>query len=122
MGDTIDFYNIIFSPEANINYNQYEQVFGAGEAGSYASIRQLVNSGIPAYKLVIAEPGSQGLTTGGASARDLGEWTKKAYDSMGWYAGVALWEFSSDPQGQDISSAAGYITDKFLKSGQSTTN
>lgn len=99
VGNSIDFYNIVFTPEAQSKYNTYEQVFGEnGETGSYASIRQLINSGIPPYKLVIAETGSTGLA-GGVEARDLGEWTKRAYDSMGWYSGVALWELSSDPQG-----------------------
>lgn len=75
-----------------------------------------MDSGIPSYKLVIAKTISKtDLYNGGwVKPSDLGEWTKKAYADKGWYAGVALWEYSRDKDGSAIMSAAGDITNKFL--------
>jgi len=43
--------------------------------------------------------------SGWVSGTDLGAWTKKAYETFGWFAGVSHWKYSSDPSGQCIRDA-----------------
>lgn len=60
VGDTIDFYNIFYIQEADSQYDEYEEIFGRGSANpdgssKSISIQNLIDSGIPSYKLVVAK-------------------------------------------------------------------
>lgn len=55
VGETIDFYNILYMYEPLGLYNSYEEIFGETEGTAKpGSIKQLSDTGIPMYKLVAA--------------------------------------------------------------------
>jgi hypothetical protein len=56
------------------------------------SIPSLINHGIPSYKLVIGQKISKRnlSSSGQVKSSEIGTWTKKAFEELGWYSGVAL--------------------------------
>ena len=39
----------------------------------------------------------------------MGEAVSRAYDEFGWFAGVSLWQYSSDVRGKSMSTAGGHL-------------
>lgn len=53
----------------------------------------------------------------------MGQWAVRAFNEQGWYAGVAIWEYSNDMEGSIILSVASELTNKFMDStGENETN
>lgn len=94
VGDTIDFYNILYMREPLNNYNEYAEIFGdLGNNPKLGSIKQLVDSGIPQHKLVVGSSIYNGdlANNGWVKPQDLGSWTMKAFNELKWYSGIALY-------------------------------
>jgi hypothetical protein len=62
-------------------------------------------------KIVVAKPVSPSDTDGSGwmDATKLGECLSTAYNKIDWFAGAAIWQYSSDVRGKAMSSAAGHL-------------
>lgn len=112
VGHTIDFYNVQFYNQGDSRYDTFQGLFEqSGGFFSGTSLRQIINRGVPANKLVIGKPVTQGdaSNTGWVDHSQLGEWISKAYSQYHWYAGVMYWQYSSDLGGNAIKSSAGFL-------------
>lgn len=116
VGDLIDFYNILYIEEGNTNFDSYNEIFGdKSHYSQRGTIAQLISEGVPSHKLVLAKTITRlNAGNGYISPVTVGEWTSRAYEELGWYAGVALWEYNKDRDGAAIKEAIGAVTDKVL--------
>jgi len=75
---------------------------------------EIVKRGIPARMLVVGKPclPNDASNTGYMEKGPLAAAIKKAYDSLGFYTGVAYWQYISDASGESINTVAGYIKKK----------
>jgi hypothetical protein len=64
-------------------------------------------------KIVVGKPATRpdAMNTGFVEAEDLGEWIARAYEDLGWFAGVMYWQYISDSKGELINKAAKSIID-----------
>jgi hypothetical protein len=73
----------------------------------------LVRNGIDQKKIVVGKPVTpMDVTAGGwIDPSVLGEAVSRAYDEFGWYAGVSLWQYSSDVRGKGMTAAGGHLNE-----------
>ena len=48
---------------------------------------------------------------------DLGNWTVRAFQEFGWYGGIMLWQYRSDPNGTAIVAATGNLVLAYNNAG-----
>jgi hypothetical protein len=86
------------------------------QSGQYknTAIKEIANQGIPINKLVIEKPvyANDIWGTGWVCVEDLAYWSLKAKADYNWYAGYALWQYSSDTNGTIIQTAASSLQNK----------
>lgn len=115
VGNLIDFYNVQFYNQGNTQYDTYNGLFlSSGSVFSGTSVKEIIQRGIPANKIVVGKPVTPGdaSNTGWVSSNDLGQWTTTAYQTMNWYAGVMFWQYASDSDMQAIQRSAGYLKEQ----------
>ena len=113
-GDFIDFYNIRYNCEGTTTYESYDGIFVQSN-GEYqnTAIKQLIDIGIPSYKLVINKVLIQS-EAGWVPTSDLGAWTSEAFTRIGWFAGVGHKFFSHDQAGAHILESSGNLMESFI--------
>lgn len=74
---------------------------------------------MPSNKIVVGKPAAQidVMNTGLVSPADLGAWTARAFNELGWYAGVMFWQYKSDLNGSVINAAASTLISNYQKVG-----
>lgn len=71
---------------------------------------ELADKGFSLKKLVVAKPVTPSDSTSGyISASILGVTASAAYDNLSWFAGIALWQYSSDVRGNSMVNAAAHL-------------
>jgi hypothetical protein len=48
---------------------------------------------------------------------DLGNWTARAFQEFGWYGGIMLWQYRSDPNGIAIAAATSNLVLAYNNAG-----
>ena len=112
VGSTIDFYNVQFYNQGDTKYNSFEELFTKSTGPfSGTSVMEIVARKIPAKKIVVGKPVTQGdaANTGWVAVNDLQNWISKAYTDYKWFAGVMYWQYPSDTNGDTIAKAAGHL-------------
>ena len=116
VGDLIDFYNVQFYNQVDSRYDTYKELFlaGTGSEFSKTSVKEIADRGVPLNKIVVGKPLIQAdaANTGYVCQQDLGFWAAKAYDELGWYAGIMHWQYPSGKDGKAIRWAAGKLMEK----------
>ena len=101
----VQFYN-----QVNSKYNSYEELFihASGDVFNGTAVKEIAARGIPLKKIVVGKPVTlrDVSNTGFVNQTDLGSWAVKAFDELGWYAGIGHWQYPSDSTGKSIAAAA----------------
>lgn len=99
VGNLIDFYNVQF-------YNQgsgyeYETYDGLFKNAYTTSVKEIIDQGVPAEKVVVGKPATPADISGAGyvSMADLANWTVMAFNEFNWSAGLMFWQYSSDLTG-----------------------
>merc|ERR1711964_825411 len=101
VGHMIDFYNIQYYNQGG--YTTYEEVF-VSTAGwkSQTAVAEIAANGVPLQKLVLGKPLlPQHASNGWVEVSTLSTWLTRAFDELGWEAGVMIWQWDntgSDPE------------------------
>jgi hypothetical protein len=116
VGDLIDFYMLQCYNQVDSKYDSYNELFihATGADFNGTAIKEVNARGIPYNKLVVAKPilTTDATNTGWVAQTALGNWAVQAYDELGWYAGVAHWQYPSDTTGTAISQATQGLKDR----------
>jgi len=96
--DTIDFFNIQFYNQGQGTYNSYETIFTYEADFPDTAIKEMINNGIPADKLVVGKPTKVSYASNGwVDACNLHKWGYQAYIEYGWNAGFMGWMWDTAP-------------------------
>ena len=106
VGDLIDWYNVQYFNQGETRYDTYEELF-ISNTGAFAgtAVKQIMdNAGVTQEKLLIGKPVTVGdqANTGYVNPSSLGEMARRASSEIGWKAGLAMWQFESDTDGDFI--------------------
>ena len=103
VGSMIDFYMVQFYNQVNSKYNSYEELFihATGDVFNGTAVKEIIARNVPSWKIVVGKPVTSRdvANTGFVNMTDLGVWTAKAYDQLGWFAGIGHWQYPSDLTG-----------------------
>jgi chitinase len=120
VGDMIDFYNVQFYNQGNTQYNSYNELF-ISSSGFFSgtAVKQIIAKGVPSNKIVVGKPAAQAdvMNTGYVSPSNLGTWTTRAFNELGWYAGVMFWQLRSDTNGTLMRAASNGLVTACRKAG-----
>lgn len=108
VGSTIDFYTIQFYNQGNTQYDSYQELMTkATGVFSGTSVKELINRGIPAKKIVVGKPATRSdvVNTGYVSPTDLGSWIARAKREFNWRPSLMFWQFKNDPRGDIVKTA-----------------
>jgi hypothetical protein len=74
---------------------------------SGTSVKELINRGIPAKKIVVGKPATMSdvVNTGYVSPTDLGSWIAQAKREFNWRPSLMFWQFKNDPRGDIVKTA-----------------
>ena len=119
----IDFYFVQFYNQGDTQYNTYDGLF-IKATGTFAgtSVKEIASRGVPLQKIVVGKPLTEidATNTGFVNQTVLGQWTLKAFDDFGWFAGAGHWQFKSDLSGKGIRNATSDLMTKCINSGKCT--
>jgi hypothetical protein len=122
VGNLIDFYIIQFYNQGDSQYNTYQELFTSASGSKFngTSLSEINKRGVPLQKLIVCKPITTGdaTNTGWMSGSDLGAAVVKGYNELGWYGGVAHWQYSSDYSGATLKAAAGQLISLCAQSGK----
>jgi hypothetical protein len=112
VGAGINFYNIKYFNQSTSKYDNYQDLFNVA-SGIYTgtAVNELIAKNINKNKIVIAKPVSPSDTDGSGwmDLNKLGECLSSAYNNINWFAGLAIWQYSSDVRGKAMTTAAGHL-------------
>ena len=120
VGHLINFYMVQFYNQGNTQYNSYQELFTQATGHfSGTSVKEIAARGIPLQKIVVGKPLVQAdaANTGFVCQKELGNWSEKAYNELGWYAGVGHWQYPSDKTGRAILLATSLLKAKCATEG-----
>ena len=108
--------------QVNTKYDSYVELFtdASGDVFNGTAIKQIADKGVPLQKLVVGKPVTfqDASNSGYVKQTDLGQWALKAYQELGWFAGIGHWQYPSDKTGgQAIIDAAGPLMAACAESG-----
>ena len=115
-GSMIDFYNVEYYNEGTTVYDSYDRVFiSVGGEHPGTAMKDLIANGFESKKLVVGKTVSSTdlYNKGWVDPVELGQWAGRAFDELGWFAGVSLWEYAEDKNETKICSAAQNLVNKF---------
>jgi len=117
----IDFYFVQFYNQGDTRYDTYDELF-IKSTGYFAgtAVKEIASRGIPLQKIVVGKPlvPTDATNTGFVKQADLGTWTARAYDEIGWFAGAGHWQFKSDLTGKGIRDATSALVSKCVNGGK----
>lgn len=102
VGNTIDFYNVQFYNQGNTRYDSYQELFiQATGVFSGTAVKELIDRGIPAKKIVLGKPATMAdvMNTGYVQPADLGRWLRQFKQEHNWRPSVMFWQFKNDALG-----------------------
>jgi chitinase len=105
VGNTIDFYTVQFYNQGNTRYDSYRELFiQATGVFSGTAVKELIDRGIPAKKIVVGKPATRAdvINTGYVLPSDLGRWLGQFKQEYNWRPSVMLWQFKNDVNGEII--------------------
>ena len=75
------------------------------------SVKEINERGVDLNKIVVAKPVTPSDSTGSGymDFQLLSQCTDSAYQNMKWFAGIALWQYSSDFKGKAMVTAATHL-------------
>ena len=116
VGKLIDFYNVQFYNQVDSRYDTYEELFihASGEDFNGTALTEIVKRGVPAKQLITGKPvlPTDASNTGYMEKTKLAAALKKAYDELGYFGGVAFWQYASDNEGEVVKTVASYMKQK----------
>ena len=116
VGKLINFYNVQFYNQVDSRYDTYEELFihATGEDFNGTAVQEIVKRGVPARQLVVGKPATTRdvSNTGYMEIPKLEAAIKKGYDDLGFYSGVAFWQYASDADGAIVKQVASYVKQK----------
>ena len=104
VGNLIDFYIVEYTEST------YEGMFTSSQSSQQTAVNQLVQAGIPLYKIVLAN------NVGSPSSTELGNIADRAFTNLGWFSGIGLKYFASDQSGLEILNSVETMMNKFIQS------
>ena len=104
VGDLIDFYNVQFYNQGlKRTYDSYYSLFVSTDPYQTkgSSVREIINRGIPAEKIVVGKPATKRnvMNSGYMDPTALGKAILLANQRLSWHTGVMFWEYWSDQNG-----------------------
>lgn len=120
VGSMINWYNVQFYNQAASRYDTYETLFIAdnGPVFNGTAFKQIVElAKVPARQLVVGKPAStsDASNTGYMEKSSLSAAMKRAYNELGYYSGVAFWQYFSDASGDIVKTVATYMKEECEK-------